>query len=274
MVRAFFTRSAATALTSFLVLAAVPASYAQDASKDSVVATVDGKALTTSELGFITQELGPRLGKMPAEQQKAQLTNALVDLQIVAAAAKKEGLDKSDFYKKQMAYLELKALRNEFFRAKVESAVTEDDMKALYDAQIAAAPAKLEVKARHILVKEEAEANDIIKALDDGADFATLAKEKSTGPSGANGGDLGYFGQGQMVPAFEAAAFALDKGGYTKKPVQTQFGWHVILVEDKREQPKPSYDDVKNNIRGFLVQQKFSQLLKELKEKAKVEIVK
>ncbi len=274
MVRAFFTRSAATALTSFLVLAAVPASFAQDASKDSVVATVDGKALTTSELGFITQELGPRLGKMPAAQQKAQLTNALVDLQIVAAAAKKEGLDKSEFYKKQMAYLELKALRNEFFRAKVESAVSEDDMKALYDAQIGSAPAKLEVKARHILVKDEAEANDIIKALDDGADFATLAKEKSTGPSGANGGDLGYFGQGQMVPAFEAAAFALDKGGYTKKPVKTQFGWHVILVEDKREQPKPSYDDVKNNIRGFLVQQKFSQLLKELKEKAKVEIVK
>jgi len=274
MVRAFFARSAATALTSFLVLAAVPASYAQDASKDSVVATVDGKALTTSELGFITQELGPRLGKMPAEQQKSQLINALVDLQIVAAAAKSEGLDKSEFYKKQMDYLELKALRNEFFRAKVESAVSEEDMKALYDAQIGSAPAQLQVKARHILVKEEAEANDVIKELDGGADFATLAKEKSTGPSGANGGDLGYFGQGQMVPSFEAAAFALDKGGYTKKPVQTQFGWHVILVEDKREQPKPSFEDVKMNIRGFLVQQKFSQLLNELKEKATVEIVK
>ena len=211
---------------------------------------------------------------MPAEQQKAQLTNALVDLQIVASAAEKEGLGKTDAFKRQMKYLELKALRNEFFRTKVEEAIKEEDMKALYDAQVGSAPAQMQVKARHILVKEEAEAKDVIKALDGGADFAELAKEKSTGPSGANGGDLGYFGQGQMVPAFEGAAFALDKGAYTKAPVKTNFGWHVILVEDKREQPKPSYDDVKTNIRGFLVQQKFSQLLNELKAKAKVEIVK
>ena len=170
-----------------------------------------------------------------------------------------------------MRFLRLRALQNEFFRKNVDEAITDEALQAAYDEQIGSLPAKQEVRARHILVKEEAEALDIIKELDGGADFAELAKSKSTGPSGPKGGDLGYFGPGQMVPPFEAAAFALEKGDYTKKPVKTQFGWHVIQVEDKRDVAKPTLDQVKDQLRSFLAQQKFTTLITDLREKAKVE---
>ena len=274
MVRAFFTRSTLAAMTSLMVLASASETLAQDSDAERVIATVDGQAITSTQLGFIMQELGPRMGNAPEEQKKAQLTGALVDLQLVAAAAEKAGLGKSEAFRKQMDYLKLKALRNEFYRVNVDEKITEEDMKALYEAQIGAIPARQQVKARHILVKEEAEALELVKSLDGGADFAELAKEKSTGPSGPNGGDLGYFGQGQMVPAFEAAAFALDKDAYTKQPVKTQFGWHVILVEDKREEPKPTFEQVQGDIRGFIAQRKFAELLNGLKSSAKIEIVK
>ena len=127
--------------------------------------------------------------------------------------------------------------------------------------------------ARHILVKTEDEAKAIIKELDDGADFEATAKEKSTGPSGPNGGDLGFFGKGQMVPEFETAAFALDKGSFTKEPVQTQFGWHVIKVEDKRPQEKPKFEDVAAQLRQQLIRERYETVMAELKADTPVEIL-
>ena len=273
MVRSLFSRSAMAAMTSLFVLGAAGGAFAQDADKESVIATVNGKDITGTELEFITEELAPRLGNADPAQMKPQLTGALVDLAVVADAAQAEGLGDSEEFKKQMEYLRQKALRNEYFRKYVDEAITDEDLKAAYDEQIGAMPDKQQVKARHILVKEEDEAKALIKQLDDGADFAELAKENSTGPSGPNGGDLGYFGQGQMVPEFEAAAFALDAGDYTKEPVHTQFGWHVIQVEEKRNEPKPSFEQVKDNLRGYVAQQKFSTLLNDLKEKADINIV-
>ena len=170
--------------------------------------------------------------------------------------------------------MKTRALRNEFFRVNVDEKITEAELKAFYDKEVGSKPAEKEVKARHILLKEEKEALDVIKELDGGADFAELAKKKSTGPSGPRGGDLGFFGKGQMVPAFEAAAFALDKGAYTKTPVKTQFGYHVVLVEDAREAPKPSFDETKGNIRRVLAEQKFSEILNDLKAKAKIDVKK
>lgn len=274
MPQAYFSRSALVAAAAVALAVVGGTGSALSADKDSVVATVDGRSITSVELGFITDELGPRLANMPEERKKTELLNALVDLDLVAAAAEKQGLGKSNEFKQQMDYLKRKALRNEFFRINVDEKITDADLKAVYDEQIGSIKGKEQVKARHILVKEEAEARAIIAELDKGADFAKLAKEKSTGPSGAQGGDLGYFDQSRMVPAFGAAAFSMDVGTYSKDPVKTQFGWHVILVEDKREEPKPTFDQVKDNIRGFVAQQKFSKLLEDIKAKAKVEIVK
>ena len=119
-------------------------------------------------------------------------------------------------------------------------------------------------------MNEEAEAIDLIAKLEGGADFAALAQEFSTGPSGPKGGDLGYFGRGQMVPDFEAAAFELEIGTFTSRPVQTQFGWHVIKLEDKRTQPAPSLDEMRSQIAQGLSQQALARLIEELRKDAEI----
>ena len=151
--------------------------------------------------------------------------------------------------------------------------MTDDEVRARYDKQMADTPPVNEVKARHILVKTKEEALEIVKQLDAGGDFEAIAKEKSADPgSGAQGGDLGYFGPGQMVPEFEKAAFALEIGAYTKEPVQSQFGWHVIKVEDKRAQQPPAFDQVKDQIRSVVFREKYFALVKQLRTEAKVDI--
>jgi peptidyl-prolyl cis-trans isomerase C len=262
------------AAASIVLLSGGQMALAQDAGKESVIANVNGRAITTTEMGFIAQELGGRLARMTPDQRKEALVTILIDLELVAEAAEKQKLNEGALFKKQMDFLRRRALRNEFFRVNVDEKITDTDLKAFYDKEIGSKPAEMEVKARHILVPEEKEALAVIKELDGGADFAELAKSKSTGPSGPRGGDLGYFGKGQMVPAFEAAAFALDKGAYTKVPVKTQFGYHVVKVEDKRESPKPKFEEIKTNLRGAVAEQKFSALLNDLKAKAKIVIEK
>nr|WP_319387867.1 peptidylprolyl isomerase [uncultured Cohaesibacter sp.] len=272
MVRAYFQRSALAAATSLFLIGGVYGAFAQDAAADSVIATVNGKEITAGEFDFIADQLGQQTQQMPAEQKKKTLTEMLVNMELVSQAALKQGLDKTDSFKEQVEFMKKRALQTEFFRKNVDEAITDADLQSVYDEQIGALPVRQEVKARHILVKTEDEANAIIKELDGGADFAELAKSKSTGPSGSQGGDLGYFGQGQMVPSFEAAAFALDKGKYTEKPVKTDFGWHVILVEDKRDAPKPTLDSVKDQLRAFVAQKKFQSLLDDLRKDAKIDI--
>jgi peptidyl-prolyl cis-trans isomerase C len=129
------------------------------------------------------------------------------------------------------------------------------------------------VRARHILVRTQEEAEAIIEQLDAGADFAELAVEKSTDPGKGDGGDLGYFGPGQMVEPFEEAAFALEVGAYTKEPVQTQFGWHVIKVEDRRAQQPPAFEDVKEQIRSILFRDAYGSVVEKARAGAKIEIL-
>ena len=140
------------------------------------------------------------------------------------------------------------------------------------DKEVAALPKQEEVHARHILVKTEDEAKDVIKQLDAGKDFAELAKEKSTDPNKDDGGDLGYFTRGRMVKEFEDAAFSLEKGTYSKTPVKTDFGYHVIKVEDKRDAPPPPFEQVQDQVRQLVMRDKYLALLNDAKAKAKVEI--
>ncbi|MBW8445141.1 MAG: peptidylprolyl isomerase [Arenimonas sp.] len=172
-----------------------------------------------------------------------------------------------------MAFIADRELHNIYFKKHVVDAVTEDDVKARYEKEIAALPKQEEVSARHILVKTEEEAKAIIADLDAGKDFIELAKEKSTDPNKSEGGDLGYFTKGRMVPEFEEVAFAMEKGTYTKTPVKTQFGFHVIKLEDKRDAAPPAYETVAQQVRQLVMRDKYLEIIEKAKAEQTVEIL-
>ena len=172
-----------------------------------------------------------------------------------------------------MRFIRDRTLHNLYFQDTVVAKISDEEVRARYDAEIAAMEPETEIKARHILVNSEEEAKAVIAELEQGKDFAELAKEKSTGPSSSNGGDLGYFGKGQMVPEFEAAAFALEDGKFTTEPVKTQFGWHVILREEMREKPKPEFAAVEDQIRQVVFREKYFELVEKVRAETPVEIL-
>ena len=242
---------------------------AEDPSK--VLATVDGKPITQAEVTLAETDLDPQFAQLPPDQRRIAALAALVDIRSLAAKAETEKLDQTPEFKERMAFLRDRALHNAYFKAKVADTITDADVRARYDKEIAAMPPVNEVHARHILVKTKEEAEAIIKQLNAGASFEELAKKESTDGSAADGGDLGYFGPGQMVPEFEKAAFALDVGTYTKEPVQTQFGWHVIKVEDKRQKQPPAFDKVKDQVRSVLMRERYIALVQASQKDVKIE---
>ncbi|MBD8877225.1 peptidylprolyl isomerase [Roseibium polysiphoniae] len=243
------------------------------AEPDDVVATVGTSEITEADLAFAAQDLGQELQRFPPAQWRAILLDVLVDMELLAQAAKTAEIDKDADFQKQVDFLTLRALRNAYLAQKIDGAVSDDDLKAAYEKEYADFEGPEEMKARHILVKEKAEAEAVIEQLEGGADFAELAKEKSTGPSGPNGGDLGFFAKGQMVPAFEEAALKLETGSFTAEPVETQFGWHVILLEEKRRQEKPTFEAVSANLRQQLIRDLYTKTMDELKAEHPVEIL-
>ena len=250
---------------------------AQDANTapdpDKAVAKVGSSVITEADLAYAAQDYAQQLQRVPPTEWRKVLTDVLVEMKLLAEAGAEEKLAETDDFKRQMAFERTRALRNAYFQKYIQSAITEDEVKAAYDAEYANFQGAPEINAAHILVEKEDEAKDIIKQLEGGADFAELAKEKSTGPSGPNGGDLGFFGKGQMVPEFETAAFALKSGEFTKEPVKTQFGYHVILNKEERTQPAPAFDAAEGQIRQELVLAKFREVLEGLKAKNTVEII-
>ena len=251
-----------------LVLA--PIAMAQD---DKVVATVGGKPITEADLKLAEGELDQQFARLTPEQRRAAALSAIIEIRIMADKATADGLDKDAEFQRRMAFLNQRALHAAVIEKDIASQITDEVVRSRYDTEIAAAKPANEVKARHILVKTKEEADAVIKQLDEGGDFEAIAKEKSTDAgSGANGGDLGYFGPGQMVPEFETAAFALDVGAYTKEPVQSQFGFHVIKVEDKRSQQPPAFDQVKEQVRSLVFRDKYLEMVKNLRSQAQVEI--
>ncbi|MCI5075285.1 MAG: peptidylprolyl isomerase [Oricola sp.] len=262
---------AAGVIMACAVVAGLPQTVlAQDG--DEVLGTVNGQAITRQDLDLTLNDLKDQLGQMPAEQRDGAALTALIDIRALAQKAEEAGLDETDDFKREMEFLRQRALHNAYFVKEVLGKITEDEIRARYDKEIAATPAENEVHARHILLETEDEAKAVIAELDGGADFETLAKEKSTGPSSSSGGDLGYFTRGRMVPEFEEAAFALDVGAYTKEPVKTQFGWHVIKLEDKRAVQPPAFAEVKNQIQSILLQERYFETLGKLREEAEIEI--
>lgn len=240
------------------------------AAEDKVVAKVGDKEITASNLINAERDIGARFAKIPENRRKSALLDALIDIIAISELAEADGMGSEVEFIARMKLLRQRALHNVYVQKTISAKITDEEVKARFDEETS----KVEqVKARHILVKTEDEAKAIIKKLDEGADFIELAKKKSTGPSGPNGGDLGFFGKGQMVPAFERAAFALEPGKYTAKAAKTKFGYHVIKLEERRTAPPPEYDGVKAKFRQLILRERYGDLIKSTRTKLKVEIL-
>jgi peptidyl-prolyl cis-trans isomerase C len=238
-----------------------------------VIATIDGKPVTEADLALAQASVDQQYAQLPPEQRRAAAFMAIMEIRLLADKAVAEGLDKDQDFQRRMAFLQQRALHSELIDKDVGAKITDQEVRARYDKQMADTPPVNEVKARHILVKTKEEAEAIVKQLDGGADFQKLANEHTTDPSGkTSGGDLGYFAPGQMVPEFEKAAFTLNVGQYTKEPVQSQFGWHIILIEDKRAQQPPAFDTVKDEIKNLVFREKYFAMVGDLRKAAKVDV--
>ncbi|WP_316356775.1 peptidylprolyl isomerase [Devosia sp.] len=251
---------------------AAPAAEAAPVSPDAVVATVGGEPITEADLSFAAEDLTQELSQMPAEQRKPFLLRVLIDMKVMAKAGKDAGMADTPLFQQRLNYLEERALRRAFFAETIANAVTEETVRAEYDKFVAEFTPADEIRASHILVAEEAEANAIKAELDGGADFATLAKEKSIDPGAANGGDLGFFGKGMMVAPFEAAAFALADVGQVSAPVQSQFGWHIIRLEEKRQSAPPAFEQVAGQLQQQLLMTTFDDTVARLMDGVAIDI--
>jgi len=246
------------------------ATTAAPALEGVVVATVNNSLITQDVLDIYAAQRQAQPGNEQANTEEAVL-NELIALELMRQESIKKGLDSQPVViatLNQTARTTLAGAAIKDFMA--NNPVTDEAAKVVYDEQMGAAGK--EYNARHILVADEETANEVIKLLDSGSDFSELAKEKSTGPSGASGGKLGWFGAGQMVKPFSDAAAGLEKGTYTKTPVQTQFGWHVIILDDVRDSTPPPFDDVKERIKMLLANQQLQAYVEEMKGSATIDI--
>jgi peptidyl-prolyl cis-trans isomerase C len=242
------------------------------AQEDAVVAKVGDLEIHQSELDLAITNLDPQLAQLPDEQKKVAALSGAIDVKLLVKNANAEGLKDTPDFQKRLGYLQDRELHNAYFRKHVVDAVTAEEVKARYDKEVASLQPEEEAHARHILVATEDEAKAVIVELDGGKDFAEVAKEKSTDSNKDDGGDLGWFGKGRMVPEFETAAFALEKGAYTKTPVKSQFGFHVIKLEDKRTAPAPAFEQVEPQVRQLVMRDKYVALIEKAKAEQTIEI--
>lgn len=255
-----------------LVLAAAPFAVPQAlAQQDKVVAKVDGMEITERDLANATEDLQDRLAQLPDERKRDELVNFLVDLKLGAKAAAGAKIAETPEFASRLGYMRDKLLLDEYISREAKKAVTPDAAKKLFDDTVKTMTPEEEVHARHILVEDEAKAKDVAARLKKGEDFAKVAAELSKDPgSGKEGGDLGWFTKERMVPEFAEAAFKLQKG-QVSDPVKSQFGWHVIKLEDKRTKPLPKFEEVKPQIDQYLERKAQQDIVVALREKAKVE---
>jgi len=245
------------------------AAYGQDSD---VVARVNGRDITAADLAVAEKMYAQQLGPMPKDAKRSMLVDALIELRVVTDAARKEGVEKSETYKKQMAFLEAQTLRSVFVDSKVATAVTDDAVRAVYDKQVAKISPVEEVRLRHILLPSREAADGVIKALKSGQDFATLAADRSLDTaSKVKGGDLGFVVPGQTIPEIATATASLGPGQFTESPVQSSFGYHVLKVEERRQRPVPAFETIAFQIRQSLEGAEERRIFDALRANAKVE---
>jgi peptidyl-prolyl cis-trans isomerase C len=251
--------------------AAAPAAAAPIAP-ETVVATIGDQTITEADLAFAAEDLQQELQQVPPEERRAFLVTVLIDMKVMAKAANAAGMADTDLFKRRLQYLEERSLRRDYFTQKVAASVTEESIKAAYDQLVKDFKPVEEVHARHILVATEEEAKAIKAELDGGKPFEVLAMEKTTDPSGKqNGGDLGFFSKGMMVPEFESVAFTLEPGKISD-PVQSQFGWHIIKVEEKRMSAPPPIEQVQQQLGQQVMFKAFDEAVAALKKDVALDI--
>jgi peptidyl-prolyl cis-trans isomerase C len=268
---------AAMAAVLFTVLAASGCSKetsseapAPVSASDPVVARVNGVDIRESDLALAEEDLGADMQSISPEARREHLISYLADIIMVTQAADKKNLADNPDFKRRLAFLRNKLLMGYELQQEAKTAVTDQALHQTYDEAVKSMAGQEEVRARHILVQGEDEAKAILEQLKKGADFATLAKEKSKDPGAAEGGDLGYFTKDQMVPEFADVAFKMYPGQLSN-PVKTQFGWHVIKLEDKRTKQPPEFEKVKDQIEAYLARKAQTEFIAKLRQNAKVE---
>jgi peptidyl-prolyl cis-trans isomerase C len=249
-----------------------PPADAKPATKDPVVAVVNGQQIHLSDVEIAQQSLPQQYRNMPLSAVFPALLDRMVDSKLVEQDGRKNKVTDDPAFKKRLAFVEDQVVQDFWLQEQIAEKVTPERMKQAYEEKVKNMPAEDEVHARHILVATEPEAKAIIVDLKKGAAFDKLAKEKSTDKaSGAEGGDLGWFKKTDMVKEFADAAFALKKGELSQTPVKTQFGYHVIKVEDRRKAPPPSFEELSGQIHQDLARETVTAMLNKLRADAKVE---
>jgi peptidyl-prolyl cis-trans isomerase C len=263
------------ALLAAALLLASPAAVAQvqplAPASDPVVARVDGTPIHLSELEEAVRGLPEQFRAMPPQVLYPVMLDQLITQRVLANAARKLNLQDTPEVRARIRRAEEEALQQALLAREIGPLLTEQALRARYEQDIVSKPQEAEVRARHILVQTETEARQAITALQGGADFATLARERSRGPGAAEGGDLGFFKREEMPEAFAAAAFALEPGQFTTMPVRTQFGWHVIKLEERREEPRPSFEQAEEGLRRAIIEEAATRVVERLRAEASVE---
>jgi peptidyl-prolyl cis-trans isomerase C len=241
------------------------------AQPDKLIAKVSGVEIRESDLAMAEEDMGQQAEKLEGDAKRDALVGYLADVIIMSKAAEAKKVTEQKDFKNRIAFIRNKLAMEMLLIEEGKAATTDAAMKKVYAEAVAKAGNEPEVRARHILVPTEAEAKAVLAEIKKGTDFAELAKQKSKDPgAAAEGGDLGYFGKDQMVPEFAEAAFKLNKGDVSE-PVKTQFGWHIIKVEDKRNKPIPPFENVKDQIETFVARKAQADYIAKLRETNKVE---
>jgi peptidyl-prolyl cis-trans isomerase C len=250
-----------------------PDAIAQTESEEGgvVIAKVNGENVYRSDYDEALSQLPAQAQQMGPDVIYPLLLDRLVDEKLITIAATKAVPADDPEVEKQIAALRKRILMQVYFQREVEAKLTEEVLQQRYEDWKEANPAASEVHARHILLETEEKAKEVLTEVQGGKDFAEAAKEHSTGPSGPNGGDLGFFTQDQMVKPFADAAFAMEPGDVSEAPVQTDFGWHIIKVEDRRQQPQPGFEEMRGQLTEEATQEIATSMLSELREGAEIE---
>lgn len=250
--------------------AAAQETESENGATNEVVATVDGLDITEEDVRLAEEDLGNALGALPESERQDYLVTFLIDLKLISAHAAEGGMAESEAFRARLEYLRDKALMETYLRDQIETEVTDEAVENFYREQVAGTETQEELRARHILVESEEEAQEILSELEGGADFAELATERSQDPAGeADGGDLGYFTRDQLVPEFAELAFSTEVGEIAG-PVETQFGWHVLRVEDRRDREPPALGDVEERVRAYLIRRAQADLINRLRGEAEI----
>jgi peptidyl-prolyl cis-trans isomerase C len=261
-------RASALALIAALCLLMPAPARAQD---DPVVAKVDGVEIRQSDLALAEEDLGQAGQQLQGEARREYLITFLTDVILAAKAAEAKKVQDQKDFKSRMSFFRNKLLMEMLLDAEGKAALSEQAMRKVYDEAVKQMAGEQQVRARHILVPTEAEAKSLLAEIKKGMDFAELAKLKSKDPgAAAEGGDLGYFEKQQMVPEFAEVAFKLEKG-QVSDPVKTQFGWHIIKVEDKRTKPAPTFEQVKDQLETYVMRKAQAEYVAKLRAGAKIE---